>query len=372
MLWFALAVMTGLAVLAALWPLAFRRAPGREAASEAAFYKAQLDEIDRDVERGQLPRPEASSARAEAARRLIAASANEASAATATESVPRRRAAAAFIFVVVPLVALGAYFWAGRPDLPDAPLASRETDANSPDAMDAAIAKIEGHLAATPDDAKGWSVLAPVYMRMGRYDDAAGAFRQLLRLQGENGELRADYGEALVAAGGAIVTADARAAFEKALSDTPGLPKARFYIALAAEQDGETKNAIEQYQSLVNDAKGDESWKPAVAARLAALKGEHAPSAAPPSQASAGVEGMSADQQQMVRGMVERLATRLAQSGGSAEEWARLIRAYSVLHETDKARETLVAARAALGNDSAAVANLDTLARDLGLAQGTP
>ena len=83
MLWFALAVMTGLAVLAALWPLAFRRAPDHESASEAAFYKAQLDEIDRDVERGQLPQPEAASARAEAARRLIAASAKEASSAPA-------------------------------------------------------------------------------------------------------------------------------------------------------------------------------------------------------------------------------------------------------------------------------------------------
>ena len=234
------------------------------------------------------------------------------------------------------------------------------------------VAQIEGRLAASPDDAKGWSVLAPVYMHMQRYDDAAEAFRQLLRLKGENGELRADYGEALVAAGGGIVTADARASLEKALAETPGLPKARFYLALAAEQDGETKKAIEQYQSLIDDAKGDAPWKDAVAARLAALKGEPAPSAAPPAQASAGVEGMSAEQQQMVRGMVERLATRLAQSGGSAEEWARLIRAYSVLHENDKAKETLVAARAALGSDAAAVANLDTLARDLGLSERTP
>jgi len=371
MLWFALAVMTGLAVLAALWPLAFRRASDRESASEAAFYKAQLEEIERDVERGQLPQPEAASARAEAARRLIAASA-KAAPAPAGENVPRRRAAAAYIFVVVPLVGLGAYFWAGRPDLPDAPLAYRANDPSSPDAMDAMVAQIEGRLAASPDDAKGWSVLAPVYMHMQRYDDAAEAFRQLLRLKGENGELRADYGEALVAAGGGIVTADARASLEKALAETPGLPKARFYLALAAEQDGETKKAIEQYQSLIDDAKGDAPWKDAVAARLAALKGEPAPSPAPPAQASAGVEGMSAEQQQMVRGMVERLAMRLAQSGGSAEEWARLIRAYSVLHENDKAKETLVAARAALGSDAAAVANLDTLARDLGLSERTP
>ena len=79
----------------------------------------------------------------------------------------------------------------------------------------------------------------------------------------------------------------------------------------------------------------------AVKARLAKLKGEPAS----PEVATAGVEGMSADQQRMVRGMVERLATRLAKSGGGAEEWARLIRAYSVLHETDKAKETLAAAR---------------------------
>src|SRR5271168_1318254 len=103
MLWFALAVMTGLAVLAALWPLAFRRASRRETASEAAFYQAQLDEIERDVDRGQLPQPDAVAARAEAARRLIAASASEAAKAPSADSLARRRAAAAFIFVVVPL-----------------------------------------------------------------------------------------------------------------------------------------------------------------------------------------------------------------------------------------------------------------------------
>ena len=278
MLWFALAVMTGLAVLAALWPLAFRRAPGFDAASEAAFYKAQLEEIDRDVERGQLPQPEAASARAEAARRLIAASAKEAllragAAKTPRAAAPPRRSfSSSFRWLrSAPISGPGVRTFPTR----RSPRA--RNDPNSPDAMDAMIAQIEGHLAASPDDAKGWSVLAPVYMQMGRYDDAAEAFRQLLRLKGENGELRADYGEALVAAGGAIVTADARASFEKALAETPGLPKARFYLALAAEQDGETKKAIEQYQSMLDDAKGDAPWKDAVAARLAALKGEPAP-----------------------------------------------------------------------------------------------
>ena len=273
MLWFALAVMTGLAVLVALWPLAFRRARPPEAPSEVGFYQAQLAEIDRDVDRGQLAQSEAAAARAEAARRLIAASASEAAGAPGGDDLKRRRVAAVLILIAIPLTALVAYGLLGRPDLPDAPLAERKADAASPEALEAAIAKIEAHLAATPDDARGWRLLAPVYMRMGRYDDAANAFRQLLRLEGENGGRRADYGEALVAAAGGVVTSDARAAFDKALAETPGLPKARFYLALAVEQDGDTKKAIEQYQSLLDDSKGDAPWANAVKSQARQAEG---------------------------------------------------------------------------------------------------
>ena len=69
----------------------------------------------------------------------------------------------------------------------------------------------------------------------------------------------------------------------------------------------------------------------------------------------------------MIRGMVERLATRLATSGGGADEWQRLIRAYTVLHETDKAKEALASARKALAGDAEAGQQLDALARELGI-----
>ena len=64
---------------------------------------------------------------------------------------------------------------------------------------------------------------------------------------------------------------------------------------------------------------------------------------------------------------MSRLATRLASSGGSVDEWSRLIRAYTVLHEADKAKAALADARKALAPNSNAVASLDALARDLGL-----
>ncbi|HYA74963.1 MAG TPA: c-type cytochrome biogenesis protein CcmI, partial [Roseiarcus sp.] len=250
MLWFVLAGMTGLAVLCALWPLAFRRNNDAGASSEAAFYKAQLGEIARDVERGQLPAEEAAGARAEAARRLIAASAAAPAGSGAGEGAPARRLAGALIVIVVPLVALALYADLGRPDLPDAPLAGRMAQVKDGDGVEAAIARMEAHLAAAPDDAKGWAAIGPVYMHLGRFEAAARAFGEILRLEGESAAQRAAYGEALVGAAGGIVTADARAAFDKALAQEPSLPAARFYLGLAAEQEGDKAKAIALYQGL--------------------------------------------------------------------------------------------------------------------------
>ena len=375
MLWLVLAGMTGLAVLGALWPLAFRRRSGADAASEVAFYKAQLGEIERDVERGQLPAEEAAGARAEAARRLIAASAATPGNSGAGETATARRIAAALVAIVIPIVALALYADLGRPDLPDAPLAGRLAEAKSADRVEAAIARMEAHLTASPDDAKGWAVIAPVYMHLGRFDDAVAAFREILRLDGESATQRANYGEALVGAAGGVVTADARAAFDKALAEQPDLPAARYYLGLAAEQDGDKAKAIALYQGLLAETPAGAPWAAPLEARLAAVKGESARSTPAPAasneapSAAANAAPAAADdaQQATIRGMVERLATRLAQSGGDANEWGRLIRSYAVLHEADKARDALGAARKALAGDAGAGAGLDALARELGI-----
>ena len=354
MLWIALAVMTGLAMGFVLWPLGFRARERAAESREADFYRAQLDEIARDVERGQLPPDEAASARTEAARRLLAAS-DKLTQAKPASALWRRRAAAVVVFVVLPLVALGVYARVGQPDLPDEPLAARRMDLNAPGAIEAAVSKIEAHLMKEPGDMRGWEVLAPVYMRLGRFADAAGAYRQAIRLGDDSPQARAALGEALVAMADGVVTADARAEFDKA-ADTP---KAKFYLALAAEQDGKKDEAKKAYEALAPLAKGDAPWMLGLRAHLAALNGGAATAA--PQTASA--PAFPPEQLKMIKGMVQGLAGRLAKQGGSAEEWARLIRAYSVLHEPDKAREALASARKALG----ANADIDALARELRL-----
>jgi cytochrome c-type biogenesis protein CcmH len=360
MVWFVLAGMAACAVLGALWPL-LRPSPSAKAdpgANEAAFYKAQLDEIRRDVERGLLPQEEAESARAEAARRLIAA-ASDPSQAPPPSARRYRLAAAGLIAVGLPALAFPLYARLGQPRMPDEPLASRKTAPQMNSDIGAAVAAVEARLIAKPDDGKGWAVIAPVYMRLERYADAAHAYAEALRLLGEDPVRRSAYGEALVAAAGGVVTDQARQAFDRALAEQPGQPQARYYVALAAEQDGKKADAIRDYQSLLADSPTDAPWRSMVNARLAALKGEPAP--------VAGSAAIPEAQRPMIEGMVNRLATRLASNGGSIDEWSRLIRAYAVLHEADKAKAALADAHKALASDATAVASLDALARDLGL-----
>jgi cytochrome c-type biogenesis protein CcmH len=367
MLWFVLAGMAALAVLAALWPLL--RSPsgakGDAAANEAAFYRAQLEEIRRDVERGLLPQGEAESARAEAARRLIAAAPLPAPAPAPQPAAPRNRlAAAALIAVGLPAIAFPLYAFLGQPRMPDEPLASRANAPHTNGEIEAAVAAVEARLIAKPDDGKGWAVIAPVYMRLERYGEAARAYAEALRLEGEDPLRRAGYGEALVAAAGGVVTDEARQAFDRALAEQPGQPQARFYLALGAEQDGKKAEAIQAYQQILADSPADAPWRSVVSARLAALTGEPAPAESGAGPASAAIPEA---QRPMIEGMVNRLATRLASNGGSVDEWSRLIRAYAVLHEADKAKAALADARKALAPDPNAVASLHALAHDLGL-----
>jgi len=365
MFWLVAAGMTGLAALAVLWPLSLRRIRPTGAEGETAFYRAQLREIERDVERGQLPADEAASARAEAARRLIAASAGTAAAdAPAPGALARRRLASVFILVFVPALALGVYAYVGHPDAPDEPLAARMANPNSNEAIDLAIAKIEARLASHPDDGRGWEVLAPVYMKLGRFDDAVAAYRQALRLTPPSAAKQAAYGEALLAAAQGTVTVPAREAFEKALTLDPQDAMARFYLGLAAEQDGDTAKAKAIYEALEPQAKGEAPWMIGLNARLQALRGG-APAAGP--AASNEAAAFSPEQQKMIQGMVSGLAQRLAENGGSADEWARLIRAYTVLKETDKAKAALADARKAYQSDKTALGNFDALARELGI-----
>src|SRR5258707_528556 len=120
-LWFVFALMTAAAIFAVLWPLG-RGGPPQDDASEAAVYKDQLTEIDRDVAAGLIGRPEAEAARVEISRRLLAAADNQRDPPVAS-NIGLRRSAAVIALVGLPIVAVALYLPLCSPPPPEFPFA---------------------------------------------------------------------------------------------------------------------------------------------------------------------------------------------------------------------------------------------------------
>ncbi len=366
-LWILFAVLTGFAVFSVLWPLS--RAPAAADAGEGdvAFYRAQAIEIERDVQRGTIRPDEAEAAKAEAARRLLA-SAGRGPTSPAVASPLAARAVALGAILFVPAVALMLYAKIGRPDLPDMPLAARLNGPPAQMDLPTAVARIEQHLAAEPNDGRGYEVLVPTYMRLGRPDDAVRAARKALALLGATADRYAGLGEAQVYAGGGVVTVEAKSSFDHAQALDPASPRASYYLGLAALQDGDGAKALATWRALAAESPPNAPWLTTVNARIAQLA--NAPSARVDDGASlaAAIQSLPDEQRQTaIRGMVDRLADRLKSATGDLDGWMRLVRAYRVLDEAAKARDALAAARRSFAADATATKRLDVLAQELGL-----
>jgi cytochrome c-type biogenesis protein CcmH len=363
-LWLVFALMTAAAVFAVLWPLS-RAGQPQSQGSEAAVYQDQLAEIDRDVAAGLIGATEAEAARVEISRRLLAA-ADRQEDLPAASNTSLRRFAAIVALVGLPLVAAGLYLPLGSPRLGDFPLAQRTRAPDVAQPLDNLVAQVEAHLEKNPTDGRGWSVLAPVLARLGRHDEAVRAFRNSITYNGDSSERRADLGEALAAAAGGVVTAEAKTEFERAVALNPDEVKASYFLGLAAEQDGRTNEASSIWRAMLARAPPDAPWRPLVQGALARVGGSPAPALS--NDAMAAANGMTeTDRDAMIRGMVERLATRLKQNGDDVEGWLRLVRAYMVMGDRDKARSALADARQAVANDAERLRRLNEGLKDLGL-----
>jgi cytochrome c-type biogenesis protein CcmH len=369
MIYLVFALLTGAAVMAVLAPLASRGARRDAVASDVDFFKEQIAEIERENADGRLDAADAETAKTEAARRLLRAQASQS--AVAPPSRKYALAAAIGAIALMPLLALGLYSRLGHVDMPDMPITARLN--TPPERLDlaGAVARIEAHLREHPDDGRGLEVVAPYYLREGRFEDAVHALSEALRLLGPTAQRYAALGEARSAAAQGSVTQAARADFEAALKLDPALPMARFYLGLAAAQNGAADEARELWSKLVADSPVDAPWVPVVKAQLERLDGgapKQAQESGPSSAEGKAVAALPSDERaKMIRTMVERLANRLEKQGDDVEGWLRLIRAYSVLEEADRARAALESGRKALAAKPDEAKRLDALARELNI-----
>lgn len=367
--WIAAAALTLAASLAVLVPLT-RKVAGVEPAGrhDIEVYRDQLQEVERDAARGVIEASQAEQAKVEIARRLLKAESDGQAVARKVGSGGVVRLAGLAGVLLVPLVSWGFYSAIGAPGVPGEPLAQRMARNPAESSIDELVARAEKHLADNPDDARGWEILGPVYMRQQRFADAATAWRNAIRIAGSNAQRESALGEAIAAAAGGVVTADARAAFERALAQDPNEPKSRFLLASALAQEGKFAEAADAWQAMKLALAADSPWHEPVDRAIAEARARlEAPVAKGPNadDVTAAQEMTPQDRQQMIESMVAGLDEKLRANPDDVEGWQRLIRSYVVLGRADDAKAAL--ARALAGLEGEKKDQVSAFAAELGV-----
>lgn len=385
MLWVVVGVITILALLFVLRPLAGSRQGGADRAEfDLAVYRDQLAEIEAERRRGNLTDEAAASAALEVERRMLRADQERKASVEDSSGGGWRMFGAVALAIVVPVAGMLLYLRLGQPELPAQPLAARmeagarqaaEADRAQGGQISDLVGRLEARLEREPGDVQGWALLGRSYLMLERPADAVGAFARAASLSPEDPDIAMGHAESQVFAAQGMVTPKAGEEFRRTLRLDSRHPGARYYLALARAQAGDMQGAYEGWLDLYRDTPPDAPWKSALDARLAEAaralnidlasalpKGPAAPTSTGEGQPRgptaedmrAAAQMSEEDRSQMIRGMVEGLAGRLRDNPADYDGWMRLARAYQVLGETDKAREAYLGALAQRPGDRAA------------------
>lgn len=348
MIFWTVAIAVTVLACAALYYAAAGRAVNATAGGSelvASHHRLQLSEIETDIAAGRMGETEGVAAKAELAREVIR---------LRGEAAEQKAGGPGHGMVVISvaaiaLIAVATYAGLGSPDLPASPLVAR-TQLPGGMTLDQAVAQVEERLTTSPDDIRGWTVLAPVYMDAGRFTDAQRAFRNILRLEGPSADAETNLAEAILLGNGGIMAGEPQTLLESAAARDPAHVRSRFYLAGEATRIGDYAAAKAKWEELIALGQEGDGWLETARNGLAAAEAGLAGVA--PAEADAG----------QIRSMVEGLDARLKSAGGTIEEWTQLVRSRLVLGEAAEAQIAYDAAVAAYP-DAAQRTELDALAR---------
>lgn len=337
-LWIAAALVSaGLAALMVQRAARAARATGAENPA-LAVYRRHMAELDELADRGLLAEGERRSVRAETGRRLLAAAARAEPPLKAARPGLILAAAAA-----VPIVALIAYVAIGASGFADQPFAGRlaEWRASDPQSLSppqmAAILRVVA--AERPGDPEPLHNLALAELASNQPLEAAQALHRALAIAPRRPDLWELLGEAQAMQAGGDVDADAAAAFRQALVLDPTAPIARYYLARARIAGGDVAGGLTDWRALEASFSPDDPRR-AMLGQEIALVSAHGRLEVPGAPQSGQAVGP-----QEIQAMVDGLAARLKANPDDSAGWVRLVRAYSVLGESDRRDAALAEAR---------------------------
>ncbi|MCU0968105.1 MAG: c-type cytochrome biogenesis protein CcmI [Rubrivivax sp.] len=112
------------------------------------------------------------------------------------------------------------------------------------------IERMAARLREQPDDPDGWSLLARAYAAMGRFSEAAPAFRKAVSLRGDDPDLLADFADTLAALHGGRFNNEVLGLIDRALAIDSGHPKALALAGSAAFDRRDYATAVAQWERV--------------------------------------------------------------------------------------------------------------------------
>ena len=399
--WVAVAVMS-LAVAASLIATVLQRRHRDmgAAAPDVQVYRAQLAEVARDLAAGRVAAPDADRLRIEISRRILAAD-QQAHAAVVAAPVGRfSQVLMAGLIAVVVLGAAALYTRLGAPGYGDLPLSAR-LDASAayratrpkqavaeaattlpqppvPDAEFAALmATLRQAVVDRPGDLQGLALLARNEAALGNL--AAARDAQVALIAAKTAPLGSDHAELaemMIALAGGYVSPEAEAELIRALQLDPGNGTALYYSGLMFAQGDRADQAFAIWRGLLDTSPPGAPWVGSIRASIGDLAARAGvdyvlPEASGPTGAdvAAAAEMPAADQRAMIESMVDGLSDRLAEDGGPAEDWARLITSLGVLGDLPRATAIYAEAQARFAGRAADMEALRLAAVAAGIAE---
>jgi cytochrome c-type biogenesis protein CcmH len=288
-------------------------------------------------------------------------------------------------------VAVAAVSWSVvRSNGSNSPITASNSEAPGKN-IEQSIAALEQKLAQNPNDADGWRMLGWSRFNIGDYAKAAEAYRNATRIAPDNGDYWSSLGESLVQESTGPFGQEAVAAFRKALTIDPKDPRARYFLGVQKDLEGDSQGAINDWIALLNDTPKGAPWEQGVRDTITKVAAEHKidvsgrmvasapPTPMPSSPATDAIPGPSASQlaqasslppsqqAEMVNEMVNGLERKLAADGRNEAGWLRLMRARMVMGQKDKAKQARDKALQIFSTDKGAVGRIKAASDTLGI-----
>ena len=398
-------------VIAGFFILVLRsgRAQQDGSASEVSFYKAQLADVERDAARGIIDPQDAQQMHAEIARRILRLDGLQSDAAHAA---PLKQHTIPGLFLALALIGgshllylhLGSAFY---PNLPQAERIARATLLleNRPSLAEYAssfapqtqarqisedysslVAELRSAIADNPSDLKGLRLLARVEAGLQNYSAASDIQSRVLSQLGAQATADdyLDYAELLILSVGGYVAPEAEIALRAALKQDPKNGGVLYYIGLMFNQNDRPDIAFKLWRDLLLKSPQNAPWIDPIRSQIqevafyAGVNNFTLPEQLPTTAVTPVAPALSDDtmasaaqlnpkeRDNMVKGMVAKLSQRLQDTGGPAEDWARLISAYGVLGDDTAVQNTYQLAVTEFATDPAALALLQNALKSAG------